>query len=100
MILWFAAGLKHPASARSSRSGEATGAVRGALQRNQEPINDYPVFVARHGRTSSYQAWCVDLFKLKTIPGSNAYGRGSESLMMSSFRALVSHLKDIHVLRH
>src|SRR5438445_13490290 len=27
---WFAAGLKHPASARSSRSGEATGAVRGA----------------------------------------------------------------------
>ena len=30
MISWFAAGLKHPASARSSRSGEATGAVRGA----------------------------------------------------------------------
>ena len=30
MISWFAAGLKHPASARSSRSGEATGAVRSA----------------------------------------------------------------------
>src|SRR6266403_5979048 len=30
MISWFAAGLKHPASARSSRSGEATWAVRGA----------------------------------------------------------------------
>src|SRR5260221_13376967 len=30
MIPWFAAGLKHPASARSSRSGEPTGAVRGA----------------------------------------------------------------------
>jgi hypothetical protein len=30
MIPWFAAGLKHPASARSSRSGEATGAVRVA----------------------------------------------------------------------
>src|SRR4030081_508757 len=30
MIPWFAARLKHPASARSSRSGEATGAVRGA----------------------------------------------------------------------
>src|ERR1700736_5298995 len=30
MIPLFAAGLKHPASARSSRSGEATGAVRGA----------------------------------------------------------------------
>src|SRR5207302_6896617 len=27
---WFAAGPKHPASARSSRSCEATGAVRGA----------------------------------------------------------------------
>jgi len=39
------------------------------------------------------QASCVDLFKLKTIPGNNAYGHGSQSLMMSSSRTLVSRLR-------
>jgi uncharacterized protein (TIGR03118 family) len=33
------------------------------------------------------------LFKPTTIQASNAYGRGSESLMMGSFQASVSHLR-------
>ena len=48
---------------------------------------------ARPDTCKSDQAWYVDLFKPKTIPGSNAYGRGSESLMMSSSQASALHLR-------
>jgi FAD binding domain len=41
------------------------------------------------------QAWYVDSFKLKTTPGSNAYERGSESLMTSTFRTLVSRSRTL-----
>jgi hypothetical protein len=39
------------------------------------------------------RAWCVDSPELGTIRGSNAYVRGSGTLMMSSFRALASHAR-------
>ena len=38
---------------------------------------------ARHLKVRS--AWCAGLFKPTTIQASNAYGRGSESLMMGGF---------------
>jgi hypothetical protein len=69
-------------------------------KRKSGDVNDDPVLAARDGRTSGQKpesqdrAWCVDSPRLRTIRRSNAYVRGSERLMMSSFRAaLASHLR-------
>ena len=49
-------------------------------------------FAPRHGRAPAQSAesrtWCAGLFKLETILGSSAYGRGSKSLHQLDDRTL------------